>query len=184
MPLGLPPVPALKQITTIIIQKVEKKSNEHRRFNRGSHCNIRTVHRHRSLASLVLAGAGFCVPCPVRLVVGLAGYVQEQSWMIDSTICLLLGIQKSERELPPGWDPTPDPVAITADVPIPVPTTEDPAEEEKQSPSAEPEKKSGRNKIDRGKVLALHRAGWSNKKIADEMACSEASVSMILKEEK
>ena len=51
-------------------------------------------------------------------------------------------------------------------------------------PPAEPEKKSGRKKIDRGKVLALHRAGWSNKKIADEMACSEASVSMILKEEK
>ena len=48
----------------------------------------------------------------------LTGYVQEQSWMIDSTICLLLGIQKSERELPPGLDPTPDPVAVTADVPI------------------------------------------------------------------
>lgn len=48
----------------------------------------------------------------------LTGYVQEQSWMIDSTICLLLGIQKSEWELPPGWDPTPDPVSVTADVPI------------------------------------------------------------------
>lgn len=31
--------------------------------------------------------------------------------------------------------------------------------------------------------MALHRAGWSNKNIADEMACSEASVSIILKEE-
>lgn len=71
----------------------------------------------------------------------LTGYVQEQSWMIDSTICLLLGIQKSERELPPGWDPTPDPVAVTADVPIPVPTTEDPAEEEKQSPTQIPRRK-------------------------------------------
>ncbi len=48
----------------------------------------------------------------------LTGYFQEQSWMIDSTICLLLGIQKSERELPPGLDPTPYPVAVTADVPI------------------------------------------------------------------
>ena len=48
----------------------------------------------------------------------LTGYVQEQSWMIDSTICLLLGIQKSECELQPGWDPTPDPVAVTADVQI------------------------------------------------------------------
>ena len=110
----------------------------------------------------------------------LTGYVQEQSWIIDSTICLLLGIQKSECELPPGWDPEPESETVTADIPLPVPAMEE-AEEEKP---AEPEKKSGRKKIDRGKVLALHRAGWSNKKIADEMACSEASVSMILKEEK
>lgn len=101
--------------------------------------------------------------------------------MIDSTICLLLGIQKSERELPPGLDPTPDPVVVTADIPLPAPATEDLTEEEKQSPPAEPEKKSGRKKIDRGKVLALHRAGWSSKNIAAEMACSEASVSTILK---
>ena len=114
----------------------------------------------------------------------LTAYVQEQSWIIDSTICLLLGIQKSECELPPGWDPEPESETVTADIPLPVPAMEE-AEEEKQSPPpAEPEKKSGRKKIDRGKVLALHRAGWSNKKIADEMACSEASVSMILKEEK
>ena len=114
----------------------------------------------------------------------LTGYVQEQSWMIDSTICLLLGIQKSERELPPGWDPEQESETVTVDIPLPVSAMEE-AEEEKQSPpSADPEKKSGRKKIDRGKVLALHRAGWSNKKIADEMACSEASISMILKEEK
>ena len=112
----------------------------------------------------------------------LTGYVQEQSWIIDSTICLLLGIQKSECELPPGWDPEPESETVTADIPLPVPAMEE-AEEEKQTPPpAEPEKKSGRKKIDRGKVLALHRAGWSNKKIADEMACSEASVSTILKE--
>ena len=112
----------------------------------------------------------------------LTGYVQEQSCMIDSTICLLLGIQKSERELPPGWDPEPESETVTEDIPLPA--MEEPVEEEKQSPPpAEPEKKSGRKKIDRGKVLALHRAGWSNKKIADEMACSEASISIILKEE-
>ena len=112
----------------------------------------------------------------------LTGYVQEQSWMIDSTICLLLGIQKSERELPPGWDPEPESETVTEDIPLPA--MEEPVEEEKQSPPpAEPEKKSGRKKIDRGKVMALHRAGWSNKKIADEMACSEALISIILKEE-
>lgn len=112
----------------------------------------------------------------------LTGYVQEQSCMIDSTICLLLGIQKSERELPPGWDPEPESETVTEDIPLPA--MEEPVEEEKQSPPpAEPEKKSGRKKIDRRKVMALHRAGWSNKKIADEMACSEASISIILKEE-
>lgn len=112
----------------------------------------------------------------------LTGYVQEQSCMIDSTICLLLCIQKSERELPPGWDPEPESETVTEDIPLPA--MEEPVEEEKQSPPpAEPEKKSGRKKIDRGKVMALHRAGWSNKKIADEMACSEASISIILKEE-
>lgn len=111
----------------------------------------------------------------------LTGYVQEQSCMIDSTICLLLGIQKSERELPPGWDPEPESETVTEDIPLPA--MEEPVEEEKQSPPAESEKKSGRKKIDRGKVMALHRAGWSNKKIADEMACSEASISIILKEE-
>ena len=111
----------------------------------------------------------------------LTGYVQEQSRMIDSTICLLLGIQKSERELPPGWDPEPESETVTEDIPLPA--MEEPVEEEKQSPPAEPEKKSGRKKIVRGKVMALHRAGWSNKKIADEMACSEASISIILREE-
>lgn len=49
----------------------------------------------------------------------LTGYVQEQSWMIDSTICLLLGIQKSERELPPGWDPEPESETVTEDIPLP-----------------------------------------------------------------
>ena len=64
-------------------------------------------------------------------------------------------------------------------------TAEDRLESPPEEPEKEePEKKSGRKKIDRGKVLALHRAGWSNKKIADEMACSEASVSTILKEER
>ena len=51
-------------------------------------------------------------------------------------------------------------------------------EEEKQSEA--PSKK----KLDRGKILALHNAGWTQKAIAEEIRCSEGSVSMILKEEK
>ncbi len=57
----------------------------------------------------------------------------------------------------------------------PVPETGTKPEKAKSSP---PPKKT----IDRGKVKALHEAGWSNAKIADEMKCSAGSVSMILKE--
>lgn len=63
----------------------------------------------------------------------LTGYVQEQSWMIDSTICLLLGIQKSESK------------TVTADIPLPVPAMEE-AEEEKQSP---PQRSPRRNRAER-----------------------------------
>lgn len=59
---------------------------------------------------------------------------------------------------------------------IPVPETEPkPEKAKKQSPTK-------KKNIDRGKVKALHEAGWSNAKIADEMKCSAWSVSMILKE--
>lgn len=59
---------------------------------------------------------------------------------------------------------------------IPVPETE--TKPEKVEKTAPPTKKT----IDRGKVKALHEAGWSNAKIADEMQRSAWSVSMILKE--
>ena len=45
------------------------------------------------------------------------------------------------------------------------------------------ETRNKRHKIDRGKVTALHDAGWTNKAIADEMGCSAWSISMILKEQ-
>lgn len=60
-------------------------------------------------------------------------------------------------------------------------------EEEKQSEAPPPQGKARRGskkKLDRGKILALHEAGWTQKAIAEELRCSEGSVSMILKEEK
>lgn len=42
---------------------------------------------------------------------------------------------------------------------------------------------TSRKKVDRGKVMALHKAGWSLSKIADEMGCSAQRVHQIVKEE-
>ena len=40
-----------------------------------------------------------------------------------------------------------------------------------------------RKKVDRGKVMALHRAGWTNRKIADEMQIHEATVCRVIRDE-
>lgn len=62
---------------------------------------------------------------------------------------------------------------------------------EEQQPDSEPKKRK-RNpggkmgapkKIDRGKVFALRKAGWTAAKIADEMKCSLGTVKRILQEE-
>ena len=42
---------------------------------------------------------------------------------------------------------------------------------------------TSRKKVDRGKVMALHKAGWSLSKIVDETGCSAQRVRQIVKEE-
>lgn len=45
-----------------------------------------------------------------------------------------------------------------------------------------PEKlKKEKKPIDEGKVMALYKAKWSQKKIADEMGCSQARISQIIR---
>lgn len=61
-------------------------------------------------------------------------------------------------------------------IPDSIPNSEDPA------PPSKKEKKG--RMVDLGKVLALHKAGWSNAKIADEMGCHPSRISQILKEGK
>lgn len=55
---------------------------------------------------------------------------------------------------------------------------EDPVEEEPEPVKKAPQKKS----VDKGKVGALSKAGWSNVKIADEMGVSSERIRQILKE--
>lgn len=42
---------------------------------------------------------------------------------------------------------------------------------------------ANRKKVDRGKVMALHKAGWSLTKIGEEMRCSTQRIHQIVKEE-
>ena len=125
----------------------------------------------------------------------LTEYIR-QDWQSDPMICLLLGVQGPENH-PQHTDPeknfrkVEEPELVkavevlreAAEVAVEKAVEgrlESPPPEE--SEKEKPKKTGKRTKIDRGKVLALHNAGWTNKKIADEMACSEWSVSMILKE--
>ncbi len=47
-----------------------------------------------------------------------------------------------------------------------------------------PPPRTGVNRIDAGKVMALRTAGWNVKMIAEEMRCSEATVYNVLKKKK
>ena len=52
----------------------------------------------------------------------------------------------------------------------------------KTKPKTEP-KKSGPAGIDHGKLIALHKAGWSIEKIADEMGCTTTTVRNHIRQE-
>lgn len=51
-----------------------------------------------------------------------------------------------------------------------------------QVPAEKPKKeRKKRNTVDYGKITALYKAGWSQKKIAEEMGVTPTSISMALK---
>lgn len=55
----------------------------------------------------------------------------------------------------------------------------EPEQKEEVKPTPPPKSPAGqgrKRKLDTGKMRALREAGWSYKKIADEMSCSEATV--------
>ena len=62
------------------------------------------------------------------------------------------------------------------------PKKEAPAAEEAPEPTPEPKQKAQPKKprIDQGKVMALHRAGWNVSSIAMEVGCSGQSVRNII----
>ena len=52
-----------------------------------------------------------------------------------------------------------------------------------KQPKAESKKKGGPAGIDHGKLIALHKAGWSIEKIADEMGCTTTTVRNHIRQE-
>lgn len=65
---------------------------------------------------------------------------------------------------------------IKAAAPEPKATKEAEPKEEKPKKEHAP-----RQKVDRGKVIALAKAGWTISKIAEEMKCSDQTVRLIMK---
>lgn len=59
---------------------------------------------------------------------------------------------------------------------------EDPVQEEPEEPVVQIQKTPSKKSVDKGKVGALSKAGWSNAKIADEMGVSSERIRQILKE--
>lgn len=56
---------------------------------------------------------------------------------------------------------------------------------EKKEPEKKPEKKAVKKvAVDKGKILALAKAGWKKADIARDVKCSEATVYAVLKEAK
>lgn len=125
--------------------------------------------------------------------------VKDYKYLDSQLLHILCGLQK---ESVPNIQPTEPAIMIEA--------VEDPSEKrihetmmklhgegwelksepkpEENTPPDEPstrpvDSSTSRKKVDRGKVMALHKAGWSLSKIADEMGCSAQRVHQIVKEE-
>ena len=65
----------------------------------------------------------------------------------------------------------PEPEEMPGENPQPSATAEKPKKKKGRTPSSE---------IDVGKIKALHAAGWSQPKIADEMQLSQATISRVI----
>ena len=64
---------------------------------------------------------------------------------------------------------------------IAVAVWEDPESDQKEPEKVQKEVKSVRKRIDTGKVIALYKAGWKQKDIAEEIGCYESTISTCLK---
>lgn len=100
----------------------------------------------------------------------------QDVYVTNALIRAIVGIAPEKLEIPDVEEPGSLPFV---DVPEKTPE-ETPEESSEKKTSEKKAAKPERTKIDRGKVKALHEAGWSNAKIADDMGCAVSTVSMIV----
>lgn len=60
------------------------------------------------------------------------------------------------------------------------PTKEEPAKATAQKPGKDDKATKPKRRIDYGKIMALHNAGWNNAKIADEMGMTRTAVAQAI----
>lgn len=79
-----------------------------------------------------------------------------------------------------------DDAVIETDFSVNTPTEEDDEEEPSEEPdaAADPETEQQRKRIDKGKIMALKKAGWKVKDIARDMGLKESAVSNVIYREK
>lgn len=124
----------------------------------------------------------------------LSGLLELDGCLSTNQVRVILGLQVDKI---PDVQPT-EPAIWIEGMEEPEDLSEEPKQEEldphigipdniphSEDPITPPSKKEKKGRVvDRGKVLALHKAGWSNAKIADEMGCHPSRISQILKEER
>lgn len=79
-----------------------------------------------------------------------------------------------------------DDAVIETDFSVNTLTEEDDEEEPSEEPdaAADPETEQQRKRIDKGKIMALKKAGWKVKDIAEDMGLKESAVSNVIYREK
>lgn len=97
--------------------------------------------------------------------------LESDIFVTDALVRAVIGIAPRELEKP------------VIDEPDSLPFVDEPEKEPMEEPMEKIEPKNPKPekpKIDRGKVMALHKAGWTNAKIAEEIGCATSTISMIV----
>lgn len=110
-------------------------------------------------SSILTSSNDFCEDCYALAADALQSWMDEEEQEEDEV--LLVSEQLDEEEEEPEEE------------------QEEDEEEEEEKPEPLSKARKERREIDRGKIMALTRAGWDARKIADEMGCTQQTVYQV-----